>query len=79
MRDLQSEFGQMGGGRLLITGGGGFLGYYLVQSVLHWNRHAGRRRAHRRDVVYDNYVRGVPDWLEALRSASATSSSCGTT
>ncbi len=64
--DLQSEFGQMGGGRLLITGGGGFLGYYLVQSVLRWNdtRAAGARI---RTVVYDNYARGVPDWLEALR------------
>ena len=54
------------GGRLLITGGAGFLGYYLVQSVLHWNetRAAGAKI----DLtVYDNYVRGVPEWLEALR------------
>jgi nucleoside-diphosphate-sugar epimerase len=64
--DLAEEFGGMGGGRLLITGGGGFLGYYLIQSVLHWNdtRAAGARI---RTVVYDNYARGVPDWLEALR------------
>jgi nucleoside-diphosphate-sugar epimerase len=64
--DLAGEFGRMGGGRLLITGGGGFLGYYLIQSVLHWNdtRAAGARI---RTVVYDNYARGVPDWLEALR------------
>ena len=64
--DLASEFGQMGGGRLLITGGGGFLGYYLIQSVLRWNdTRAGGARI--RTVVYDNYARGVPDWLEALR------------
>ena len=64
--DLATEFGRMGGGRLLITGGGGFLGYYLIQSVLHWNdtRAAGARI---RTVVYDNYARGVPDWLEDLR------------
>ncbi len=64
--DLQSEFAQMGGGRLLVTGGGGFLGYYLIQAVLHWNdtRAAGARI---KTVVYDNYVRGVPEWLEALR------------
>ena len=36
--DLASEFGEMAGGSLLITGGGGFLGYYLVQAALHWNR-----------------------------------------
>lgn len=64
--DLQAEFSQMGGGRLLITGGGGFLGYYLIQSVLHWNdtRAAGARI---KTVVYDNYARGVPEWLESLR------------
>ena len=64
--DLQAEFSQMGGGRLLITGGGGFLGYYLIQSVLHWNdtRGAGARI---KTVVYDNYARGVPEWLESLR------------
>jgi UDP-glucuronate decarboxylase len=64
--DLAAEFGRMGGGRLLITGGGGFLGYYLIQSVLHWNdtRASGARI---RTVVYDNYARGVPEWLEALR------------
>jgi len=64
--DLASEFGSMAGSRLLITGGGGFLGYYLVQSVLHWNR--TRATGSTIDVtVYDNYARGVPTWLEALR------------
>ena len=43
--DLATEFGRLAGKRLLITGGGGFLGYYLVQSALHWNAHArGRAR-----------------------------------
>lgn len=66
-QDLRDEFAGMGGGRLLITGGGGFLGYYLVLSVLHWNRHhAGDRRIE--VAVYDNYLRGVPAWLDALRS-----------
>ena len=30
----------MEGSNLLITGGAGFLGYYLVQSVLFWNERA---------------------------------------
>jgi len=52
--------------RHLITGGGGFLGYYLVQAALYWNDK--RASGARIDVtVYDNYVRGVPEWLEALR------------
>lgn len=64
--DLSEEFRKMSGGRLLVTGGGGFLGYYLVQAVLHWNdkqADAGKINT----VVYDNYTRGAPDWLEALR------------
>ena len=64
--DLSSEFGELDGSRLLVTGGGGFLGYYLVQSVLHWNAtRTGTAPIH--IVVYDNYARGVPEWLEALR------------
>jgi UDP-glucuronate decarboxylase len=65
--DLQQEFGRLAGKRLLITGGGGFLGYYLVQSALHWNR--SHPAASAIDVtVFDNYMRGVPAWLEALRA-----------
>lgn len=64
--DLTSEFGDMSGGSLLVTGGGGFLGYYLVQAALHWND--TRARGGKIEVtVYDNYMRGVPDWLEGLR------------
>jgi nucleoside-diphosphate-sugar epimerase len=64
--DLAEEFGAMGGGRLLITGGGGFLGYYLVQAALHWNKTRGKGAAIE-VTVYDNYMRGVPAWLEALK------------
>ena len=63
---LRDEFAQMGGSHLLITGGGGFLGYYLVQSVLFRNEIPGTK--HRINVtVVDNYRRGVPEWLLALR------------
>jgi UDP-glucuronate decarboxylase len=64
---LTGELGEISGGTLLITGGGGFLGYYLVQAVLHWNdTRAARGRIQL--TVYDNYLNGVPGWLEALRS-----------
>jgi len=63
---LRDEYSAMAGKRLLITVGAGFLGYYLVQGVLHWNDRA--TAADRIQVtVFDNYVRGVPAWLEALR------------
>lgn len=56
----------MAGRHLLITGGAGFLGYYMVQSVLAWNQHRGMQQPIRL-TVYDNYIRGVPPWLTALR------------
>jgi nucleoside-diphosphate-sugar epimerase len=65
---LSEEFGRMAGKRLLIVGGAGFLGYYLVQAVLHHNeRVAGNGSdAGARTIdltVWDNFSRGVPQWL----------------
>ncbi len=62
---LREEFASMSGKRLLIVGGAGFLGYYMVQSILHWNSGGGSTDPIRL-TVYDNYIRGVPDWLAAL-------------
>ncbi|MFV9503993.1 MAG: NAD-dependent epimerase/dehydratase family protein [Oscillochloridaceae bacterium umkhey_bin13] len=64
--NLAAEFTTMAGGKLLITGGAGFLGYYLVQGVLSWNQ-AHPELAPITLTLYDNYIRGVPDWLMALR------------
>ncbi len=63
---LEMEFGAMAGGKLLIMGGAGFLGYYLVQSVLHWNESNPEKKIE--ISVFDSYVRGVPDWLTDLDS-----------
>lgn len=73
LRDLQEicnaltgELDRAAGGHVLITGGAGFLGYYLVQTILHWNSTArAGRRIH--VTVYDNYSRGVPRWLHQHR------------
>jgi len=65
--DLRDELGALSGRALLITGGGGFLGYYLVQAALHWNRTRGGASGAIDVTVFDNYLRGVPAWLEALR------------
>ena len=64
-RALADEFGRLRGRRLLIVGGAGFLGYYLLQSVLQFNRGVPASDA-ARVTVYDNYSRGVPRWLEEL-------------
>jgi UDP-glucuronate decarboxylase len=63
---LGEEFGRVAGKSLLITGGAGFLGYYLVQSALHWNTRVPAS-SRIRVTVYDNYIRGVPSWLTALK------------
>ena len=66
---LSTEFDAMSGKRLLITGGAGFLGYYLVQSVLHWNKNNSDKKPI--DLtVYDNYFRGVPEWLSSLEGTA---------
>ncbi len=62
---LGSEFNAIAGKKLLITGGAGFLGYYLVQSVLAWNDQSDP--VHKIDLtLYDNFIRGVPPWLTAV-------------
>ncbi len=63
--NLNEEFGHLSGKKLLITGGAGFLGYYLIQSVLYWNRAVSAKQCI--DItVYDNYIRGIPVWLDSL-------------
>lgn len=65
--ELEAELDQMAGGRLLITGGAGFLGYYLVQAATHWNQ---SHPASAIDVeVFDSYLRGIPGWLDPLRTS----------
>jgi UDP-glucuronate decarboxylase len=62
---LDTDLGRMSGKRLLVTGGAGFLGYYLVQVPLAWNdAHPGEPPI--QVTVFDNYFRGVPAWLEGL-------------
>ena len=65
--NLREELARMAGKRLLITGGAGFLGYYLIQAALHFNETAGpgQRIA---VTVWDNFARGTPAWLTALQA-----------
>jgi UDP-glucuronate decarboxylase len=67
---LANEFAAMAGKRLLITGGAGFLGYYLVQSVTHFNA-ASSANAAIDLVVVDSFARGKPKWLVELAERGA--------
>jgi UDP-glucuronate decarboxylase len=68
LEGLEPELAEIAGKKLLITGGAGFIGYYLVQAALAWNRRA--KASDQIEVtVLDSYVRGVPDWLSRLSAA----------
>jgi UDP-glucuronate decarboxylase len=63
--NADAEFSLMEGKNLLVVGGAGFLGYYLVQSILYRNAQVGTSPPIR-VTVYDNYARGFPRWLAEL-------------
>lgn len=64
--DLSEILPSLASRRLLVTGGAGFLGYYLVQTIADWNRDA--TPSDRVDLtVCDNLMRGSPDWLTRVQ------------
>ena len=71
IRKARPEFEELAGKRLWLTGGAGFLGYYLVLAVAKWNR---TEPAPRRITltVLDNYIRGVPTWLDKMKGDDIT-------
>jgi len=64
IENAHDSFAQMQGKRILITGGAGFLGYYLVSSIAHWNKTKKGKIIGL--TVLDNYFRGKPDWVDVL-------------
>jgi hypothetical protein len=63
--NLKEELPRISGKHLLITGGAGVLGHYLVQAITHWNRSAATSDAIHPEV-HDNFVPGIPDRLTRL-------------
>lgn len=64
------ELRAMSGHGVLITGGAGFLGYYLVQAMAHWNTR-NPTLPPIRITVWDNFSRGLPGWLSSLAESNA--------
>ena len=60
---LSAELERAAGRSIAITGGAGFLGFYLTKTLLHWNSLYGDREPI--DIqLYDTFMRGKPDWIE---------------
>src|SRR5574340_337129 len=62
---LKDEFAGLSGKRVLMTGGAGFLGHYLIQSLLYWNKNHDKADAVEL-TVFDNCLLGIPKWLKRL-------------
>src|SRR5262245_27515785 len=67
---LRAEWPLLAGSRVLMTGGAGFLGHYMIQALTHLNGSAPA--ADRIAVtVWDNFSRGLPGRLAALNEQRA--------
>jgi nucleoside-diphosphate-sugar epimerase len=67
MQQSRDELPALSGRSVAIAGGAGFLGYYLVQALLFWN-HENADASPIRVTVLDNFIRGMPEWLSALKA-----------
>ena len=62
-KEASYELAQLQGKKILIVGGAGFLGYYLVQSLASYSKEAATKLS---ITVIDNFKRGYPAWLKHL-------------
>ena len=61
-RELEPYYRKLSGKTILIAGGAGFLGRYLVLSLIHLNEHRLLEQPCR-VVVADNFISGLQGWL----------------
>ncbi len=55
--------------KFLITGGGGFIGYYLVNFFFYLDKKKLLKK-NSKIVIWDSFIRGKPQWLESISKKS---------
>lgn len=63
-KQANSELAAMAGTKLLLTGAGGFLGYYCIWVVAYWNKHHPKQKISLTAV--SRFREGIPTWLAHL-------------
>lgn len=59
-----SELAAMAGTKLLLTGAGGFLGYYCIWMIAYWNEHHPKQKISL--TALSRFREGIPTWLAHL-------------
>lgn len=65
------ELDRMAGGSVLLTGAGGFLGYYMVWTIAYWNDRHPKEKI--KLTAVSRFRNGVPKWLTNLARDGAIS------
>lgn len=63
----RGSFEALANNSLLITGAGGFLGYYFIKSILNWNSKYPKKEVHL--TILSTFRKGVPPWLRQLQKS----------
>ena len=58
----EQERKDLGGSTVLITGGAGFLGFYFITFLTHYQKELGIKKV----ICLDNFQVGCPKWLQLL-------------
>ena len=66
---LNEEFAHMSGKTIFLTGGGGFLGYYLTLAPLYWN-YRNPEKLPIKVINSDLFKKGLPDWLKSINDSN---------
>lgn len=67
-QQLTQELTCLAGKHVLITGGAGFIGYYLTLCLLEWNDKHSVESAIQITII-DKFMRGMPTWLSQRSNA----------